>query len=73
MPSNRLGYRSPTRSVARSDWYPGSEQMTPNLFDYATKELSQDAFFCWLLAWADEECRDADSTLHALGAARQSG
>jgi len=45
----------------------GSEKMTPNLFDYATKELSQDAFLCWLLAWADEECRDADSTLHALG------
>ncbi len=24
----------------------------PNLFDYATKELSQDAVICWLLAWA---------------------
>lgn len=23
--------------------------MAPNLFDYATKELSQDAFICWLL------------------------
>ncbi len=25
----------------------------PNLFTYATKELSQDAFICWLAAWAD--------------------
>ena len=24
----------------------------PNLFHYATSELSQDAFLCWMLAWA---------------------
>lgn len=24
----------------------------PNLFNYATKELSQDAMICWLIAWA---------------------
>ena len=27
----------------------------PNLFDYATKELSQDAVICWLIAWAQVE------------------
>jgi PD-(D/E)XK nuclease superfamily len=32
-----------------------SERRTPNLFDYAQKELSQDAMICWLLAWAYEE------------------
>lgn len=26
---------------------------TPNLFTYATGELSQDAFLCWMLEWAD--------------------
>ncbi|MDE0272304.1 MAG: PD-(D/E)XK nuclease family protein [Gammaproteobacteria bacterium] len=26
-----------------------------NLFDYATKELSQDAVICWLIAWAGAE------------------
>jgi hypothetical protein len=26
--------------------------MVPSLFSYATKELSQDAFFCWVLEWA---------------------
>jgi hypothetical protein len=27
--------------------------MTPNLFTFATSELSQDAFFAWLLSWAN--------------------
>lgn len=39
----------------------------PNLFKFATKELSQDAFFCWLLAWADDACRAADISLHEIG------
>ncbi len=25
----------------------------PNLFQIATKELSQDGFFTWLIQWAD--------------------
>jgi len=29
----------------------GSELTEPNIFDYATSELSQDAFICWLLHW----------------------
>ena len=37
--------------------------MVPNIFDYATKELSQDALICWLVACA----RDADGELRALG------
>lgn len=39
----------------------------PNLFTYATSELSQDAFLAWLLAWADQEHADADAELHRLG------
>lgn len=39
----------------------------PNLFDYATSELSQDAFICWLLAWADVVNAAVDPALHALG------
>jgi len=27
----------------------------PNIFDYATGELSQDAFICWLLKWLEYE------------------
>ena len=26
--------------------------MKPNLFNWATSELSQDAFICWLIEWA---------------------
>ena len=32
----------------------------PNLFAFGRSELSQDAFLCWLLAWADRGL-----TLHA--------
>lgn len=38
---------------------------TPNLFHYATSELSQDAFICWLLKWGDESHKEGDEQLHA--------
>ena len=41
---------------------------TPNLFSFATSELSQDAVLCWLLAWADPS-RAGDGTLHDAGRA----
>ena len=41
--------------------------MAPNLFEFATKELSQDAIICWLLAWGDEGCAQEDIHLHELG------
>lgn len=37
----------------------------PNIFDYATSELSQDAFLCWLIAWAKEDYRCVAPSLHA--------
>ena len=36
----------------------------PNLFSYATSELSQDAFICWLLSWASPEYKDSDVDLY---------
>ncbi len=36
----------------------------PNLFTFATSELSQDAFLCWLLSWADGKYATADKALH---------
>ncbi|MYF00277.1 MAG: hypothetical protein F4234_08925 [Gammaproteobacteria bacterium] len=36
----------------------------PNLFDYAKSELSQDAFLCWLIEWADIKYQKVDSVLH---------
>lgn len=40
---------------------------TPNIFTYATSELSQDAFLCWILEWADEDYRDTGNPLHSAG------
>ncbi len=37
----------------------------PNLFSYATSELSQDAFICWLLAWASPDIDDPDDGLRS--------
>ena len=36
----------------------------PNLFSYATSELSQDALICWLLSWASPDCGNSDKDLH---------
>lgn len=36
-----------------------------NLFDYATKELDNDAFFCWLFSWLKPEYRQLDMHRHA--------
>jgi len=44
----------------------GGIRLKPNIFDYATSELSQDAFLCWLLKWAEEGARNHDPQLHAI-------
>lgn len=42
---------------------------TPNLFHYATKELSQDALICWLIEWAEKPrvATDKEEELHRCG------
>lgn len=42
---------------------------TPNLFTFATSELSQDAVVCWLASWADPALREIDAPLHATATA----
>ena len=53
--------------LADSDW---GKRMVPNIFRYATKELSQDAVVCWLVACAREASGDLRecglSFVHAL-------
>ena len=39
---------------------------TPNLFKFATSELSQDAFICWLLSWADQDYQTGNDKHRAL-------
>jgi len=41
--------------------------MKPNLFNYATSELSQDAIICWLLEWARIDNEIIDKKMHKLG------
>ncbi len=36
----------------------------PNLFTFATSELSQDAFICWFLSWAKPTLKTEDQSLH---------
>lgn len=42
----------------------GNANMKPNLFDIATKELSQDGFLTWFLQWADTSNAKYDNKLH---------
>lgn len=37
----------------------------PNIFRYATSELSQDAFLLWLLEWANPQYADSNKNLNA--------
>ena len=39
----------------------------PNIFSYATSELSQDAMFCWLIEWAGKKYEDVDGDLYNIG------
>ena len=39
----------------------------PNLFTYATSELSQDAVLAWMLEWADSSFSQVDEATHRLG------
>jgi hypothetical protein len=39
----------------------------PNIFNYATSELTQDAFITWLLQWANPIYKTENEKLHELG------
>ncbi len=41
--------------------------MKPNIFDYATRELSQEAFIAWLLSYADPSRKDSSYTFDDEG------
>lgn len=42
------------------------ETGVPNIFSFATSELSQDAMFAWLLSWADAKYAQMDASLHTV-------
>jgi hypothetical protein len=55
------------RSIRISDLTFIDRVNPPNLFHFATSELSQNALLCWLLAWADSRWKNLDPNLHRLG------
>ena len=59
--------RDPGDAITTDFKAPGGEK--PNIFDYATKELSQDAMICWLIRWSGVENADTDEerALKSLG------
>lgn len=42
-------------------------EKVPNIFSFATSELSQDAIIAWLISWADDEYGRVDDSLCQLG------
>ena len=53
---------------ARKSRFVLNEQLRPNLFAYATKELSQDAVICWLIEWSATAANHAgEHVLRNLG------
>jgi hypothetical protein len=42
--------------------------MKPNIFEIATKELTQDGFITWLLQWANQDNKKYDEKLNACAA-----
>ena len=42
------------------------EKSIPNIFSFATSELSQDAMIAWLLSWADKKYSREDEQLHEV-------
>lgn len=46
-----------------------TNKKTPNIFSFATSELSQDAILAWLIKWADDRYLVEDSNLCSLGKA----
>lgn len=44
----------------------GNNKISHNLFHYATSELSQDAFFCWLLSYSNKEGKTLNYDMFSL-------
>ena len=54
------------RRILQPATQPIEEVGAPNIFSFATSELSQDAMFTWLLSWADSKYQQHDASLHAV-------
>ena len=39
----------------------------PNIFSFATSELSQDSVLAWMINWADDQYKNENHPMHCLG------
>lgn len=46
-----------------------SNDNVPNIFSFATSELSQDAMFSWIIQWSDPKYKNKDHSLHEVACA----
>ena len=44
-----------------------NKEEIPNIFSFATSELSQDAILAWIISWADEKYKMIDYQLSSIG------
>lgn len=54
------------RDILQSNVHETTKPNSPNIFSFATSELSQDAIFAWLISWADSKYKQEDSELHSV-------
>lgn len=54
------------RNILQSCEHETTEACSPNIFSFATSELSQDAMFAWLISWSDSKYKQEDPELHAV-------
>ncbi|MBR3797915.1 MAG: PD-(D/E)XK nuclease family protein [Clostridia bacterium] len=54
------------RRLLTTDSIKKTSDCIPNIFNFATSELSQDAVFAWLIQWADPKYKDRDEKLFAI-------
>ena len=43
-----------------------ASDIVPNIFSFATSELSQDAMFAWLMQWSDASYKDKDKDMYSV-------
>lgn len=53
-------------NVLNVQYQPKQRTNIPNIFSYATSELSQDAIIAWLLQWSNPVYKNEDTNLHAV-------
>lgn len=66
--SNYMLLASTNLKVTFKQWLEWKDSINqPNIFHYATSELSQDAILSWIIEWANPQNKNNDEQLWQLG------